>query len=391
MKAVKHIDPPEWMIRSATEKVMRALGGYDNPPAALFVGGCVRDELLHRPVHDIDIATVHTPDAVTRRLEASGIKAVPTGIDHGTVTAVCENKSFEITTLRKDIETDGRRAVVGFTTDWVEDAQRRDFTMNTLLAGPEGAIYDPTAMGLTDLDNRHVAFVGEPVARIREDYLRILRFFRFYAQVGQGAPDRDALEACRIEAGHMGDLSRERITQEMLKLLSVRDPSSTLILMIENGVLADLPGDDFTPDMLLRLTKLQNKHEAFDLSARLFVLAGLKDETFEKYLVLSNAQKKEIANLSKAYNSFDEISEKNLKVLIYKYKSRTALQILFLRLIEAGAANDNLILLARTWVAPVFPVTGEDLIAQGIKPGPALGQKLAELEERWIADGFRLS
>jgi poly(A) polymerase len=388
MKAVKHIDPPEWMIRSATEKVMRAIGGYDNPAASRFVGGCVRDELLHRPVHDIDIATIYTPDVIASLLEKAGIKNVPTGIDHGTLTAVCEGKSFEITTLRRDIETDGRRAVVGFTQDWSEDAQRRDFTVNTLLAGPDGSIYDPTGQGLTDLENRHVAFVGEPVARIREDYLRILRFFRFHAQIGQGAPDRDALEACRIEAGHMGDLSRERITQEMFKLLSVPDPSATLIQMLECGVLVDLPGEDFKPDLLLKQTQFQNRYDAFDLSARLFVLAGLKDSAFEKYLVLSNAQKKEITILSRAYDFFDLISEKDLKILIYRYKNRIAAQILLLKLIEVGVNNDNLILLAKTWPAPEFPVTGDDLMKQGFKAGPELGRKLQELEEAWIANGF---
>lgn len=388
MKAVKHINPPEWMIRSTTEGVMRAIGGYDNPAQSLFVGGSVRDELLHRPVHDIDIATIHAPDVIMERLAAAGIKAIPTGIDHGTVTAVNEGKSFEITTLRKDIETDGRRAVVGFTTDWREDAQRRDFTMNTLLAGPDGAIYDPTGQGITDLDNRHVAFVGEPRARVREDYLRILRFFRFHAQIGQGPADRDALEACRLEAENIATLSRERITQEILKLLSVGDPSQTLIMMFENNVIHDLPDENFKPDMLLRLTQMQARNDAFDLTARLFVLAGLKDHDFEKYLILSNAQKKEISQMAKAWESFGSISEKNLKILIYRYKNRIALQILFLRLIEEGVENENFILLAKTWNAPVFPVTGADLIAQGLNPGPELGRTLEKMEQDWIDHGF---
>ncbi len=388
MKAVKHINPPEWMIRSATETVMRAIGGYDNPAQALFVGGCVRDELLHRPVHDIDIATILTPDVIMERLGEAGIKAIPTGIDHGTVTAVCEGKTFEITTLRKDIETDGRRAVVGYTTDWREDAARRDFTMNTLLAGPDGAIYDPTGQGIADLDARYIAFVGEPRARVREDYLRILRFFRFYAQVGQGPADRDALEACRLEAANISTLSRERITQEILKLLSVGDPSQTLIMMFENNVLQDLPDAEFKPDLLMRLTQLQNRHDAFDLSARLFVLAAMKDTVFEKYLVLSNAQKKEIGQLVRAWESFGDISEKNLKILIYRYKNRIALQVLFLRLILEGVENDNFILLAKTWQAPVFPVTGADLIAQGLNPGPDLGKTLEKMEQDWIDHGF---
>lgn len=384
MKAVKQIDPPEWMIRQSTESVMHAIGGYDNPASALFVGGCVRDELLGRPVHDIDIATIHTPPQIISLLEKAGIKAIPTGIDHGTITAVSNGKSFEITTLRRDVETDGRHAVIAFTTDWAEDAQRRDFTFNTLLADCEGRIYDPTGQGVDDLERRSVIFVGDAQQRIREDYLRILRFFRFHAQVGKGAPDDAALAACRAEAGNMGGLSRERITQELFKLLSVADPAPTLSLMFENKVLADLPDGDFQANIMTRLCECQTHCQAFDLPARLFVLGGLKERFFEQYCVLSNAQKKDITSLSKAHESFDEISEKMLKLLIYKYKNKIALQSLFIRLIEAGTFDEDLVELAATWEAPTFPITGEDLIAEGVPQGPELGRRLKELEEQWL-------
>jgi poly(A) polymerase len=384
MKAVKHIDPPEWMIRQSTESVMRAIGGYDNTPAALFVGGCVRDELLARPVHDIDIATTHTPPQIISLLEKAGIKAVPTGIDHGTITAVSNGKSFEITTLRRDVETDGRHAVIAFTQDWAEDAQRRDFTFNTLLADCAGGIYDPTGQGVDDLERGRVVFVGQARERIREDYLRILRFFRFHAQIGKGAPDDAALTACRAEAGNMGGLSRERITQELFKLLSVKDPAPTLDLMFENKVLADLPDASFDVTVMRKLCDMQTHYDAFDMAARLFVLGGLKECFFEKYCVLSNVQKKDITCLSKAYDSFGDVSEKNLKLLIYRYKNKTAMQILFVRQIEAGQVDEEMVDLAATWEAPTFPITGEDLIAEGVPEGPALGRRLKELEDQWL-------
>lgn len=385
MKAVKQIDPPEWMTGPGCEKIMRAIGGYEPQPQALFVGGCVRDHLLGRGVRDIDIAASHPPETLIEMLKKAGIKSVPTGIEHGTVTAVEEGRGFEITALRRDVETDGRHAVVAYTQDWAEDARRRDFTMNTLLAGPDGRIYDPTGRGLADLEKRRVIFVGDPARRIAEDHLRILRFFRFHAQVGEGLPDEVAVMACRAAADRLAALSKERITQEMLKIISVDNTVNVLGLMFKNNVLKDFPDKKYWPDELRYLCEIQKKYEAFHLPARLFVLGGMKEDFFDAHLILTNAQKKEIGALHDAFHSFSGISERNVKVMIYRYNNDIALQVLFLR--RAGGAA--LIELARTWQAPVFPVTGEDLIKQGMEQGPALGEKLRRLEEDWIARGFQ--
>ena len=211
MVPARQIIPADWMTDYKTVKVMQVLGGYGLPAESMFVGGCVRNMLLARPVKDIDIATIHHPQAVMDKLSANGIRFVPTGLEHGTVTAIVEDATFEITTLRKDVETDGRHAVIAFTEVWGEDAQRRDFTMNTLLATPDGMIYDPLGSGLADLDDRKVRFVGVPDDRVAEDYLRILRFFRFHALYGEGAADEEALSVCKDHADSLTKLSKERV------------------------------------------------------------------------------------------------------------------------------------------------------------------------------------
>ena len=246
MKPAKHVEVPSWVTAQETQDIMRALN-TGAVPGALFVGGCVRNLLLSRPVTDIDIATTHKPAESQALLEAAGIKVIPTGIDHGTVTAVIGQRSFEVTSLRRDVETDGRRAVVAFTTDWLEDAQRRDFTMNTLLMGSDGAVYDPLGRGLTDLEAGRVIFVGEAGARIAEDLLRILRFFRFHAYYGSGAPDTAALQACQNAAGSIAELSRERVTQEFFKILEAPGAGDVLALMLEHDVLRDMlePSQDY--------------------------------------------------------------------------------------------------------------------------------------------------
>ena len=226
-----------WTTHPATVRVMDALARAGGEDAARFVGGCVRNALLRRPVADIDIATVLTPDAVAAALQAAGIKAVPTGLAHGTVTAVVDGRPFEITTLRRDVETDGRHAVVAFTADWGEDAARRDFTMNALYADLEGQVFDPTGEGLGDLRNGAVRFVGDPAARITEDALRILRFFRFHALYGRGRADAAALAACAEGRDLIARLSIERIAKELLGLFGAEDPRPAVRLMAGAGVL----------------------------------------------------------------------------------------------------------------------------------------------------------
>src|SRR5947209_7920118 len=216
-------------------RLLAALGADEG--LTRYVGGAVRDDLLGLPISDIDLATRIAPDEVIRRLEKARIKAVPTGIDHGTVTAVSDGQPVEITTLRRDVSTDGRRATVAFTDDWQEDAARRDFTINALSADPQtGQLFDYFG-GLSDLEERHVRFIGDPLQRIAEDHLRILRFFRFHARFAVGPPDPSALAACTLRANDLMALSRERIADELLKLLAMENPASTVAIMLEHGIL----------------------------------------------------------------------------------------------------------------------------------------------------------
>lgn len=229
-----------WLESQATRAVMRALEAAGGAGCARFVGGCVRNSLLGQPVDDIDIATRLRPEQTMAALKAAGLKAVPTGVEHGTVTGVSERRPYEITTLRRDVETDGRRAVVAFTEDWAEDAARRDFRLNALYADAAGTVFDPTGGGLEDAAAGRIVFVRWAETRIREDYLRILRFFRFYAWYGRGEPDAVGLAACAKLKGGMAQLSAERVSKEMLKLLTAPDPRAAVRAMAETGVLAQV-------------------------------------------------------------------------------------------------------------------------------------------------------
>ena len=225
-----------WMTAKATVAVFDALEAAGGPDCARFVGGCVRNALIGAPIADIDVATQLTPDTVTKALRAGGVRTIPTGVEHGTVTAVFEHQPFEVTTLRRDVETDGRRAVVAFTTDWREDAMRRDFTLNSLYARRDGAIYDPTGHGVADALAGRIVFVGDAEQRLREDYLRSLRFFRFLAWYGSGPADAEALAACEDARAQLSTLSAERVSKELLKLLEADDPREATGLMARAGV-----------------------------------------------------------------------------------------------------------------------------------------------------------
>jgi poly(A) polymerase len=382
----------DWMATHETAAVMAALGGAGGEPKALFVGGCVRNTLLAKPAGDLDIATVWRPDQVTARLEKAGIKAVPTGIDHGTITAVTGGKTFEITTLRRDVATDGRRAVVAFTQDWREDAQRRDFTMNTLLADSAGHVYDPTGQGLTDLKAGRVVFVGDAAQRIAEDFLRILRFFRFHACYGRGEMDAGALAACRDAAGKISTLSRERITQEMVRMLALPDPAIILGRMFKSNVLSDLPDRTYEPAALTRLCGLQMRHQRVSLIARLAALAGFDAAhlaQMEKYLVFSNAQKKEFEDCLKIFPLLDMISEKSIKELIYKYNNENTIQAVLMISAQKDQDNNKTIGRLKDWRAPIFPVTGNDVKKLGLDAGPEVGRLLKKVESWWLEHEFR--
>ena len=396
------------MKTPAVLAVMNALGQGN----AMFVGGCVRNTLLDVEVTDIDIATKHHPDKVIEILSEAGIKTVPTGIDHGTITAVIDKQPFEITTLRKDVATDGRRATVAFAETWEEDAQRRDFTMNTLLADTNGHIYDPTGQGIDDLKARKVVFVGEAEQRIQEDILRILRFFRFHAIYGEGAPEDKALKACAKFADKIPTLSKERITQEFLKIISVDNPVDTLRMMVDNKIPPlvssfDLiegshneqtdpsvkPKDDIF-EVFDHLCTFQNRYGLAFVASRLFTLAGFKMdniEAMETLLLLPKVFKKDIQAIDSVLNLPDLSNDHAVKVAIYKHGRVGAAQALMIELATDRVMNGyapTAIDIVQNWDIPNFPITGDDLIKQGIPKGPGLGKELERLEEEWIENGF---
>jgi tRNA nucleotidyltransferase/poly(A) polymerase len=383
------LSPQPFMTRPETVKLMTVLG------EARFVGGVVRNALLGKPVSDIDVATPHPPEKVRELLQAAGLKAVPTGIEHGTITAVVHGMPFEVTTLRRDVETDGRRAVVAFTTDWAEDAQRRDFTMNALYADLDGEVYDSVG-GVADLEAGRVRFVGDPAARIREDYLRILRLFRFHAWYGQGPLDADALIAVEQEKAGIAKLSGERIAKEMLKLLEAASPVAVLVAMGETGVLAEvLPG---APD-IMRLKCLASA----DVSAALppdgiLRLAALlpHDKTVAQAVAkrwkLSNAHADRLLDLADAGETVTPyLSTRDVAKLLYKLgpeRFRDRVRLAWAEAPQAFVQWRTFLASANEWQRPVFPLSGDDVMAAGVPKGPAVGQVLAEVESWWIENGF---
>lgn len=392
MDSARKIKPAGWMKDKAVKTVMAALtnGGE---PQALFVGGCVRNTLLGLEAGDIDIACVHTPDVVTALLEEAGIKVVPTGIEHGTVTAVVDKRGFEITSLRRDVETDGRRAVVAFTDDWHEDAQRRDFTLNTLLLDLDGNIYDPTGRGLEDLEARRIVFVGDPAQRIAEDYLRILRFFRFHAAYGKGAPDAAALKACEAAADKIANLSKERITQEFFRIIATENPAEVLHLMFDYGVLKEF--DFGSLDLLEKFCALQDQFTLASVPSRLFALADLKLENIqamEKYLLFPKVFLKDMEALHKVLQKGVLDSDQKIKEAVYRHGRTATAQGLLMQGAQGHFDEKYLTKPLKTaieWDVPDFPVGGEDMIRAGCKPGPELGDKLDQLENWWIEGGFK--
>jgi poly(A) polymerase len=374
------IDPEKWRGRRGMERLLDALGAGEG--LTRYVGGAVRDDLLDLPVSDVDLATRLAPDEVVKRLEAAKIKAVPTGIDHGTVTAVSDGHAYEITTLRRDVETFGRRATVAFTTDWEEDAARRDFTINALSADPlTGAVFDYFG-GLDDLAARHVRFIGDPLKRIAEDHLRILRYFRFHARFGAGEPDRAALEACTLRANDLMALSRERIADELLKLLALPDPSATVGIMLDRGILRPvLP--EISPDRLASLRDLIDAERAAEVPSdplrRLSALLPRDPDIAADVAVrlkLSNKARKRLACAATAdLHSSPE-------VLAYRRGIECAVD----RLLLAGDAREA----ARIakWRPPRLPISGGALIERGLVEGPIVARTLRKIEERWLDAGF---
>lgn len=371
----------DWITEKATQNVCAALTG--GGVQALFVGGCVRNALLQAPVSDIDIATDAKPAQVVDLAQAAGLKAIPTGIDHGTVTVVSSGIPHEVTTFRRDVETDGRRAVVAFSDRVEEDAARRDFTMNALYARPDGTILDPLD-GLRDLRARRVRFIGEAQDRIREDYLRSLRYFRFHAWYGDAVAgfDSDALAAIAANLDGLERLSRERVGAEMLKLLAAPDPAPSVAAMRSAGVLARLlPGADDTA--LAVLVKLEQDAGASPEAIRR--LAAVASPDVAKTLRLSRAQLQRLTRMREEAMATTSVAE-----LGYRYGAEGGLHETLLRcaFLEQPWSN-GLTEALEHGAAASFPIKAADLIPA--YSGPALGAKLAELEARWIASDFALS
>ncbi len=383
------LDPAHnpWMTDPAALAVMRALTA--NGAGARFVGGAVRNALLGAPVTDVDIATPLTPDVVTKRLTAAGLTAVPTGIEHGTVTAVSSGRPFEVTTLRRDVSTDGRRAVVAFTTDWNEDAQRRDFTMNALYADRDGTIFDPTG-GIEDLKAGRVRFIGDATARIREDYLRILRFFRFYAWYGKGALDPDALAAATANKDGLSQLSGERIQKEMLKLLAALDPIPVLREMHDTGILAEILPANPNLSRLLNLIALEGAHD-FAHDPVLHLAAMLPSER-EAILAVANRWRLSNGDRDRLLASIPTSDTLNAapQKSIYRYGATTFQDRFLLAWASEGGAPKYAPILTtlRTWTPPTFPITGTDVMSAGIAKGPRVGEILSQLESFWLDHNF---
>jgi poly(A) polymerase len=377
---------------------MAALERAGGEDCARFVGGCVRNAVLGAPVRDIDIATTLTPPEVIAALKAAGLKAVPTGVDHGTVTAVAQGKPFEITTLRRDVETDGRRAVVAFSTDWAEDAARRDFRLNALYADLAGRIYDPNGGGLADARAGRIVFVGDPATRIAEDALRIPRYFRFLAWYGRGEPDAAALAATAEHRALVQGLSAERVGHELLTLLEAPDPRSAMRLMAEAGVLAllvpaavGLERFDalvrieteilFSEDPLLRLAALLPD----DSAAGLATAARLR---------LSNAERDRLAAaLGTDPPLVSWMSPRETRRAVYRLGPGTFCDRALLAWagsIRPAAAVQwrALLAMARTWSPPTLPLTGAEVMAAGVPEGPLVGAVLREVEAWWIDNDF---
>ncbi|MEO6581617.1 MAG: CCA tRNA nucleotidyltransferase [Sphingomicrobium sp.] len=374
------LDASKWRRRRGIRRLLEALGADQG--LTRYVGGAVRDELIHLPVNDLDLATRIRPEEVVQRLEAAGIKAIPTGIEHGTVTAVSDGQPVEITSLRRDVSTDGRRATVAFTDDWQEDAARRDFTINALSADPDtGEVFDYFG-GLDDLQARRVRFIGEPLARIAEDHLRILRFFRFHARFGAGQPDVEALAACTARANDLMALSRERIADELLKLLGLPNPAPTVAIMLGHAILRSvLP--EIEPATLAGLERLvaaereaQIEPDGLRRFSAVLPPQPLAAEKIAARLKLSNRARKRLACAA------DRQIGSNPEALAYRFGTECAVDRLLLAGDPARAAS------VIDWRIPKLPLGGGTLIARGVPEGPLVARTVRAIEDRWVEAGF---
>ena len=395
-----------WLSEPGLQRLLACLSG--DGEGARIVGGAVRNTLLGQDVTDIDIATTCVPEETTRRAEAEGFRVVQTGAEHGTVTVIAGGIPHEVTTLRADVETDGRRAVVDFGRDWKADAARRDFTINALYADADGTVVDFVG-GIDDIRERRLRFIGDAETRIREDYLRILRFFRFFAWYGDGRPDAEGIKAsARLKDG-LSRLSAERIWSEFKKLLSAPDPSRALLWMRQTGVLtAILPeSDKWGIDAIHSL--IGTEHDlGWDADAILRLEAivppdAVRLEKTAERLRLSNAEAARLTGWATANTPPPDTTDTLLASLLYRENVTAVVDRLRLALAGARAeaatssetlmkagAYARLLDVALTWEKPVFPISGKDVIAAGVPKGPEVGRLQRAVEEVWVASDFRL-
>lgn len=392
MTTNKSVAAADWFQDAGTRRVMDALQAA-RPDGSRFVGGVVRNTLMGHPASDVDIATQLRPEETISAIEAAGLRAIPTGIDHGTITAICDHKPFEITTLRRDVETDGRRAVVAFTEDWEEDAARRDFRLNALYADANGTVYDPTG-GLPDIDARKVVFIGEAEQRLREDHLRSLRFFRFSAWYANSI-DETGLSACEALKDGLSAISVERIWKEVLKLFDAPQPYTAVSAMIRTGVMQVILPEADNGARLARLRGIELaerlRFEAFQRFLCLFPRSADVAASVSTRLKVSGKERDRMKDWAKASAPPDD--ENDLKPWLYKTGTATAQDLIAWHWADRNVPGMRLadtFRLSQTWQAPVFPIKGADLVARGHKPGPELGERLKRLEAEWIANGFSL-
>ncbi|KQO82180.1 CCA tRNA nucleotidyltransferase [Rhizobium sp. Leaf262] len=403
---MSNIAGQDWFSKPSLQRILALLNADGGE--GRIVGGAVRNALMGMPVGDIDMATTLPPQDVVERAKDAGIKAVPTGIEHGTVTLVLDGEGFEVTTLRRDVETDGRHAQVAFGTDWAEDAQRRDLTINALYADASGDVIDLIG-GLPDIEKRNVRFIGDADQRVAEDYLRILRFFRFFAHYGSGRPDADGLRASARAKDKISTLSAERVWSEMKKLLAADDPSRALLWMRQSGVLTQiLPetekwGIDAIHGLVAAEQALGWKPDALVRLAAIVPTDVERVEAMTFRLRMSNAEGKRLKQWASSPVVDPAMTDAAFDRLLYRQGVEGV--VLRLKLALAAARADvsageaamqkiarfsTLLERAQKFQRPIFPLTGADVLAAGVVPGPRVGVILSELEEKWIEFNFSM-
>jgi poly(A) polymerase len=396
MSEVRVLDDAPWLTSGAAVRVLELLNG--NGEEARVVGGAVRNALLKLPVGEIDIATTAQPAEVIRRAKAAGIRSVPTGIEHGTVTLVVDAQPFEVTTLREDTETFGRKAKVAFGRDWVRDAERRDFTINGLSVDADSVVHDHVG-GLEDIEARRVRFIGDPGRRIAEDYLRILRFFRIHAAYGAGEPDRAGYLACIAARAGLAGLSAERVRMEMLKLMVADGAAGAVTAMVDGGLLLlILGGVAYRGPFAAMIAAEHALGLAPDPVRRLGALAVAVTEDAKRLgsrLRLTNNETKALDSMGHRWWRLAGMDETIARRRLYRLGAERYRDRLMLAWARSGrdansASWRELALLPQRWNAPKFPLKAADFIARGIAEGPALGQVLALAEDAWLAANFPL-